>query len=147
LYRDTEGQSRTVIVTMTLDANELKADVNSDERAAEVIALVQSVIPDAELVDHDVRGFDEAMAHTRAGAIAPAPNLLDDPEMADVRAEIEAELERRWLDQRVPALGNRTPREAAQDPIGRHELEELLDTFDTGPGVMDSERLRRALGL
>ena len=147
LVRDTDGQPRTVIVTMTLDGEELKADVNSDERAVEVITLIHSVMPDAELVDHDVCDFDEAMAHTRAGAVKPAPNLLDDPKMADVRADIEAELERRWLDQRVPALGNRTPREAAQDPIGRHELEELLDTFDTGPGVMDSERLRRALGL
>ena len=67
--------------------------------------------------------------------------------MADVREQVSAELERRWLDDHSPALGGRTPREAALDPIGRHELERLLDSFGDGPGLMDIARLRKALDL
>jgi hypothetical protein len=147
LVRDSANQPRTVILTLTIEGSELRADVNSDRRADEVIGLVGSLIPEAALIDHDIRDLDEALEAHRAMGLPPAPNLLDDPEMADVRAEIEVELERRWLDEHVPALGGRTPREAALDPIGRHELERLLDTFDDGPGLMSVDRLRATLGL
>src|SRR5207244_1518162 len=146
--RDSANQRQTVILTLTLDGTQLRADVNSDRRADEVIALVASIVEDAELVEHDIRELDEAMVQARTEEAGPKPrNLLDDPEMADVRAEIVAELERRWLDGPVPALGNRTPLEAAQDPIGRHALERLLDSFDETPGLMSPQRLRQALGL
>ena len=39
------------------------------------------------------------------------------------------------------------PREAALDPIGRDELERLLDSFGEGPGLVDVARLRKALDL
>lgn len=51
------------------------------------------------------------------------------------------------LDDHIPALGGLTPREAALDPIGRHELERLLDGVGDGPDLMDVARLRKALGL
>ena len=66
-------------------------------------------------------------------------------------AEHIAGYERRWLDESIPALGGRTPREAAGDPIGREELTRLLASFPVpGPddvGAMDPDRLRAELGL
>ncbi len=147
LIRDSAGQQQTVILTLTITGEILHGEVNSDRRADEVIGLVGSLLPTAELVDHDIRDLDEALDAQRATGVPPAPNLLDDPDMADVREEISAELERRWLDDHIPALGGRTPREAALDAIGRHELERLLDSFGTGPGLMDPARLRKALDL
>ena len=35
-----------------------------------------------------------------------------------------------WLDTRVPALGNKTPRQAARTASGRERLEALLAEFD-----------------
>ena len=35
-----------------------------------------------------------------------------------------------WLDTRVPALGNKTPRQAARTAGGRERLEALLAEFD-----------------
>jgi hypothetical protein len=41
-----------------------------------------------------------------------------------------------------------TPRQAAADPTRRPDLIRLLETFGpTGPGAMDPDRLRAALGL
>jgi hypothetical protein len=44
-----------------------------------------------------------------------------------------------------------TPREAAEDPIGRVELERLLRSFEPRPGgssgTFDVDRLRALLGL
>jgi hypothetical protein len=34
-----------------------------------------------------------------------------------------------WLDTRLPALGNRTPRQAAGSPDGRERLEALFSEF------------------
>ncbi len=136
-----------MILKLVLTGNELHGEVNSDRRADEVIGLVRSLQPTAELIDHDIRDLDEAMQTHRAMDAPPAPNLLDNPDMADVREEIAAELERRWLDDNIPALGGSTPREAALDPIGRHELERLLDSFDDGLGLMSVARLRKALDL
>jgi hypothetical protein len=58
-----------------------------------------------------------------------------------------------WLDDRVPALGNVTPREAAKSRRGRERLEALLADFawrakatppDQRPALA---RLRKSLGL
>ena len=37
---------------------------------------------------------------------------------------------REWLDTRVPALANKTPRQAARTPGGRERLEALLAQFE-----------------
>ncbi len=37
-----------------------------------------------------------------------------------------ARMEEYWLDQEIPALGGRSPREAVEDPIGREEVRQLL---------------------
>lgn len=60
--------------------------------------------------------------------MAPA----DSPRPAELQA-IEAELARKhwdaWLDTKVPALGNRTPRQAAKTSSGRERLEALLADY------------------
>jgi hypothetical protein len=66
------------------------------------------------------------------------------------------DLKRRWIDERIPALGGRTPREALLDPAGRREVLALLDDMATespaGGGIarnegMDPDRIRTLLGL
>jgi hypothetical protein len=58
------------------------------------------------------------------------------------------------VDQRLPALGNQTPREAARTPAGRERLEALLHEFDwfvarqsDPPLKPDVAKLRSQLGL
>lgn len=54
-----------------------------------------------------------------------------------------------WLDESIPALGGRSPREVAADPTRRDDLIRLLDSFPQAetPGMMSVARLRAALGL
>lgn len=58
-----------------------------------------------------------------------------------------------WLDESIPALGNRTPRAAARTRAGRAKLVALLDDFERGEANLpaaeraDFDELRRELGL
>jgi len=108
-----------------------------------------------DLLDHDA--IDTLLA-----------GLGDDADegatMATLQAEVQRQLQGRWLDENVPALGGITPRQAAVDPTRRAQLERLLDEFedhgrrmdesDTSGGPMpggfsgyDVPWLRRELGL
>ena len=149
LARDTTGQADAVIASLRLAGDELTGDVNSDERAAELLALVAEALPGAELLGDDRRSMEEAMADFNPDEAPARPDL--DPAMRQVLADFVGEHERRWLDESIPALGGRTPREAALDPVGREELEHLLVSFpQPGPddvGAMNPQRLRDALGL
>lgn len=106
--------------------------------------------PRAELVEDDARTFARALAE-HDPAHAPASLDPNDPEIREVMAQIIARYEEQWLDESIPALGGRTPRQAAANPIGREELEQLLASFPSaGPdnaAMMSPDRLRQALGL
>ena len=124
LVRNSTNQDNTVIAGVDLDGDELTVEVNSAERAAELQALVAAALPDAELVDVDARPFEVPAD----GPVRPPTGGVDvnDPAIRAVLADHIAGMERRWLDESIPALGGRTPREAADDPIGREELTRLL---------------------
>jgi hypothetical protein len=71
----------------------------------------------------------------RAGQRAAGDRYDESPPDASAELrEIEEEMYRRhwtaWLDTRVPALGNKTPRQAARTARGRERLEALLAEFD-----------------
>jgi hypothetical protein len=150
LVRDTTNQDNTVIASAALDRDELTVEVNSAERATELQALIATALPDAELVDVDARPFDVPVDGTAGPPPSGGPEI-DDPAFRAVLADYIASMERRWLDESIPALGGRTPRQAAEDPIGREELTRLLASFpvplEGAVGAMHPDRLRAALGL
>jgi SEC-C motif len=150
LARDSKNMVNTTIAVLRLEGDVLIADVNSDERAEEVRALVTDGLPDAELLEDDAREFGAALENFDPDSVSP-PLDQNDPAIRAVLEQFVLEQEQRWLDESIPALEGRTPREAAADPIGREQLIQLLDSFPgptpDNPGPFDPERLRRALGL
>ena len=80
-----------------------------------------------------------------------------EPERTPEIQALEAELMQRhwdaWIDTKVPALGNRTPRQAAKTARGRERLEALLNDFARSTEQQspvfqpDLADLRRRLGL
>jgi hypothetical protein len=150
LVRDSKNQDNTVIAGVALDGDELTVEVNSAERATELQTLIATALPASELVDVDARPLevpvDRPVRPPSTGGVD-----IDDPAIRAVLADHIAGMERRWLDESIPALGGRTPRQAADDPIGREELTRLLASFpvpaDDEVGAMSPDRLRAALGL
>ncbi len=140
----------TIVAMLKLDGDQLVAEVNSRERAEMVRLTIAMALPSAVFIDDDVRSLDDAIAdhdpETPTGMMDP-----NDPAVREVMAQMMADYERRWLDESIPALGGRTPRDAVTDPIGREQVEQLLATFPvpdaSDAGVMDPDRIRQALGL
>jgi hypothetical protein len=141
------NQPDTVILSLELDGDEVRVSANSDRRAAEAIELIAQLLPDAVLDDHDLRPFDEMMAAPRE----PSDDRTSDNDrkLAAMLDTMLREGERRWVDEPVPALRGLTPRQAADDPVAREELERLLRSFDDrrGAGGFDTDRIRELLGL
>ena len=152
LGRPAPDGGTTILASIRRDGDELIGEVNSAERAATLRALVETAIPTADLVDETVQDVADALAARRAlgGEEMPSPETTD-PAVRELVRTTVASYEARWVEEPVPALGGRTPRDAAGDPIGREQVVRLLDSFpvpdDDDVGMMDPRRLRAALGL
>jgi hypothetical protein len=110
-------------------------------------------------VDSTTTDLADALAQRREQRPVTAPHLAapaDTPRPPGLDA-LEAELARKhwdaWLDTRVPALGNRTPRQAARTAAGRERLEALLADYaqksGTGRNAFEPDlvTLKQRLGL
>lgn len=73
----------------------------------------------------------------------------------EILSKIKSEHYAQWVDERLPALDGRTPREAARSETGRHALEDLLRTMENaeerarleGRAAFDFSVVRKSLGM
>lgn len=107
----------------------LEIETNAEERFERLLSLVRSAAPSAELVEQSRTPAAQALAEGRLPSPPGAASSLTPEQLGLLLAEQGEKIEQRWLDESVPALGGRTPREAAADPAARGELEALLDDF------------------
>jgi hypothetical protein len=127
--------SNTVLGTLRIDGQELRAEVNSAARATRLRALIEErlgsrarfrvakVESARALLERARAPQDEAELRHRE---AERARLAERPEVKAALAEHLRSFYRDWLDQKIPALGNRTPREATADSESREALEALL---------------------
>jgi hypothetical protein len=123
------------------DAFEL--DVNSRERLTRFLELLRELGEEPEVSEPLVIDPAQDMPQLRAGDLVAMGGSEESQEA--------------WLthlpDQRLPALGDRTPREAAQRPADAPRLEALLRDFEHNADLLraqgrpapDIERLREEL--
>lgn len=147
-----------VLGTLRLVAPDLVAEVQSRARMARLRKLLMTQAGDA-LRFRSARYQDpwEAMEASE-GSPAPAADAetaLPPEEAERLRREFLADHYQRWMDESIPALGGRTPRQAVRTTAGRARVEELVRTIEmgearhAGPGARayDFGWLRRELGL
>lgn len=133
----------TIVGSARLKKTKLVLATNSRERAdalrASVTAALEGLATHRRRTEHPlptVRGGQELMIDAQSVA---SPSM--------------AEVQRGWLDTEVPALGGRTPRDAASDAALVPELHLLLKELENlaarGPGgrTSEAEQFRRELGL
>jgi hypothetical protein len=142
----------TILGRLVLEPGLLVAEVNSSKRANRLTREVRKRLgDDARLVDRSVHDLeadlrDRQQARARGEAIEPAATD-DAPDSLELQA-LNDEMMRRhwegWLDERVPALGDKTPRQAARTAKGRERLGALLGEFDRR-AESETEAIRESL--
>lgn len=149
---DTE---RVVLANVTLSGKQLELSVNSRRRLEKVRAFIEpllsGLIGEAEVT---IKSVADAMAENRDEP-APPRRLVPKRVEREVMQRYLDSHYRRWLDEKIPALGGKTPREVAHDFEGREQLVALLKELenretrrakDTGVGY-DALWLWRELGI
>lgn len=151
--RQHKDWENTILGHIEVRDSALTASVNSNRRAERLrkeiekrlgsrVAFVRSVIESIETLMRESRE-KAGRGGTRQGDRQPETEPGIDPAVVDAFYQRHWD---NWLDERIPALKNRTPREAARTPAGRQRLEALLREFEWQGGA-PVERLRNELGL
>lgn len=150
-YLPLDDDERLIRAIIRQRDNEVEVEVNSEARMERVLTTLNDV---AEVVSQTVRPattLKEINDLQETMGDSPEPAEPDPPVPPEVLEEMRDRLERRWLDEEVPALGGVTPRQAAADPTRCEDLIALLRTFDRMPVnhelAMRPDVLRQALGL
>jgi hypothetical protein len=156
--RKLKDWDNTILGTLQLDAGLMVAEVNSTRRATRLKREIAKRLGGAAvLTDTAVVDPSELLGKGPRSPEARSPDSRVEVEESEELRAIVEEFTRRhwesWLDTRVPALGNRTPRQAARSAAGRERLEALLSAFeqqdtDTRSSVAAPvAEIRLALGL
>ena len=138
---------------------QLTITANSVERLGELQQQLLAAAPGSQLVSESIVPMEELLAEhgrdpqAKADRDAEAQRLgLSPDEEAALLEQVMREYEQRWLDQKLPALSGRTPRQsAAEGGSALAELHALLDDIqwqaDNSGGGMSAARIRHHLDL
>jgi hypothetical protein len=150
--------NNTVLGTIRIEAGRVVADVNSARRAGRLKREISkrlgrtAALIDTAVVD-PLEAIEERVRQRATGDRPDESAFESSAELQAIQEEIIREQWESWLDTRVPALGNKTPRQAARTAGGRERLEALFDEFDrdaaAGPSNVAAHlsAVRAALGL
>ncbi len=138
----------TVIAQVFVGARTVRVETNSEERAAAVRRRIVDAC--AGILHHRSIEQKEPLAEDRA---APPPPRQPSPEEALVLRQFKHDYYRKWMDEPIPMLGHKTPREAARSRKGRAVLDLLLRDLENAEASLsegvrfDVSLLRNELGL
>ncbi len=122
--------SRVVLANLTLSQEALELSVNSRPRLERTRAFIEP--PLAGLIGEPaitIKSPEAALAEQRK-APAPAGRPIPRRVQREVMRRYLDSHYRDWLNERIPALGGRTPREAARDFEGREQLVALMKELE-----------------
>jgi hypothetical protein len=147
--REHKDWDNTIIGRVEIRERSVLGDTNSIARADALRHQIEEAC--GALLTRGARSHSDPNPSERAPA--PAPNrTLTPEEMAVVLATKESHYAQ-WLHDSIPALGGKTPREAARTENGRDQLEiilkeiEVIESHVPETTRYNVRKLRRALGF
>lgn len=134
---------KVVLASFTLAGARLTVSVNSRQRLERARALIEPLL--AGLVSEpeiEMKSVEEAMAENSA---APTPVRRTVPKRVEreITDRFLRDHYRKWLDDKLPILGGKTPREAARDFDGRENLVALLKELENNEARRARDRETR----
>ncbi len=133
----------TILGTIKIDNHRMVVEVNSKQRAETIKTEIKSRLGDrAKYKATEVTPQESLLKNTTNKKFPPNKrenDLLINPE---IRRKIEQMISQdweEWIDQPIPFLGGKTPREAVKSPEGKESVEALLlDTERTAINDKDT---------
>ena len=161
-HKRSPGMPNTVLGRIVIDGHRLTADVNSAKRAEALRSEIGARLGDrARFKVDEIRALDAMMnEHKASGAakksVIEHDELMQHPEVREQLSGLIQSHWEGWINQKIPALGGKTPKEAVKSPDGREAVEALLreaerdqgqDPFTTEANRKGARRARELLGL
>ena len=134
-FRQSAADS-TVLGILTIEGKTLRVAVNSAARAERIRKEIESRLgAGARFKTAVIQSGEVMMRAARERASRPAAprkdhDLLQNPEVRARMAEMMAAHWEGWVDEKIPALGGKTPRQAVRSADGREGVEALLRSFE-----------------
>lgn len=128
--------NNTILGHIVIKGNELTAEVNSTKRADFFRSLVENRIQTgirykATLITSMETALEESRADKNSKGHLDQEKLLEEnPELREHLSQMAAAHWKEWVNTKIPALGNKTPKQAAKTKDGREMLEALLTQFE-----------------
>jgi len=132
-HKKSAALDNTLLGRLVIDERRLKVEVNSARRAEAIRKEIKARLgKHARYITTEIQSPDALLETIRdregeiVGQGADQDELMQIPE---VREQIEKTLFahwKNWVDDKIPALGHITPRQAVKDPGGRESVEALL---------------------
>ena len=156
------GMPNTVLGRIIIDGRRLIAEVNSAQRAQTLRQEIDSRLGHSarfkldEIQDVETMLNEGEGRKTRWKSSQGQKELMESPELKEHLSEILDRHWENWVDQKIPALGGTTPREAVKSSDGREAVEALLKETERDRGVdpfmaeanrKGARRVRELLGL
>jgi len=149
---NTEGIGR-IYGTILLDDHSITVECFTHKRWEICVNLLKSILGDKmgpEIIKSETGIADAIMANPRIG---DGEEDQKSPEMRELEQRVINAYYMKWLDEKIPLLGGKTPREAAKDPKLRQQLILLLNEMENTSGPVSKvprppiEKMKRDLGL
>ncbi|HEX8011676.1 MAG TPA: SEC-C metal-binding domain-containing protein [Casimicrobiaceae bacterium] len=122
------GWDNTVLGSIEIEGTRLSANVNSEKREQALREIVTKALGErARYRATEIQSLERLLAEGHVPAPAGEKDALAElPEVKAKVREMMAKHYEQWPSASIPALGGRTPLEAAKDPAGREAVEALV---------------------
>jgi hypothetical protein len=146
---DDSVMETTLLARIFFQDNKIKAETNSENRLSCLIDMLET-IEGIRYLEHESKDFKEMLKEV------PEENkdIIKEPLPKEVGSAIQDRMNRYymdWLDKPNPALGNKTPRQAAKDKKIAQKTRFLIETIPNPSGSNDikipKEEMLRSIGF
>lgn len=150
----------TILGSIKVDGNKLVAEVNSAKRAEKLRRLIEERLKEKityknTLIEPMDKKFEEMkMSGKRSPRDEESDRLNALPEVREHIAKMMEKHWDQWVQEKIPALGGKTPLQAVKNKEGREMVEALLTQFERSSSDESSHmppppvaKLRERLGL
>lgn len=152
----------TVLGNITIDGNCMAIEVNSENRAEKIRQQIDTLLREKAVYKTSVlQSVEQAVEEIEERKDSPEAlferqeqeKLNQLPEVQEALRNMMEKHWETWPEQKIPALGNKTPRQAAKTALGRERLEALFMLYESRAGKEadalqpDIQKLRSMLGL